>query len=71
MSNVWNIFQEKLENNQTPTKKGGTILWCPVKDINISDIFYQIQKFLRASWDLIITTNGIHFLMAGPFSKKL
>ena len=66
MSNVWNIFQEKLENNQTLTKKASTFLGCPVKDINISDIFYQIQKFLRASWASIITTNGINFLMTGP-----
>ena len=25
-------------------------------------------KYLRASWPSIITTNGINFLMAGPFS---
>ena len=34
------------------------------KDINISDIFYKIQKFLG------ITTNGLNFLMAGPFFHK-
>ena len=70
MSNVWKIFQEKLENNQTHTKKAQIFLWFPVEDINISDIFYQIQKFLGASWASIITTNGINFLMAGPFKKK-
>jgi hypothetical protein len=41
---------------------------CPVEDIIISDIFYQIQKFLKASRASIITTNGINFLMAGPFT---
>ena len=38
-----------------------------VGDNKISDIFYQIQKFLRTSWAPIITTNGISFLMAKPF----
>ena len=67
MSNVWNIFQEKIENNPTLTKKAWEFLGFPVKYINISDIFYQIQNFLSASWASIITTNGINFLMAGPF----
>ena len=70
MSNVWNIFQEKLENNQTLTKKALKCLWYPVEDINISDVFYQIQNFLRASWASIITTNGINFLMARPFKSS-
>ena len=48
-------------------KKNDNSLWFPVKDINISDMFYQIQNFLRACWASIITTNGINFLMAGPF----
>ena len=63
------MFQEKLENNQTLTKKALTFLWYPVEDINISDIFYQIQNFLRATWASIITTHGINFLMAGPFEN--
>ena len=71
MSNVWNVFQEKLKNNQILTKKTCQILWYPVKAINISDMFYQIQNFLRASWASIITTNGINFLMAGPFPKQI
>ena len=70
MSIVWNIYQEKLKNNQTLTKEAWRFLWCPVKDFNISDIFHQIQKFLRASYASIITTNGINFLMAGLFKKK-
>ena len=60
--------------NTRPIRPSGPIRWkvwtfllCPVKDINISDIFYRIQKFLTASWDSIITTNVINFLMAGPF----
>ena len=72
MSNVWNIFKKKkLDNNQTLTKKESTFLWCPVEDINISDIFYQIQKFRRASWASIIRTNDINFLMAGPLKAVL
>ena len=51
-------------------KKAWTFSWYPVEDINISDIFYQIQNFLRASWASIITTNGINFLMAGPLKNR-
>ena len=52
-------------------KKAWSFLLCPVKDINISDIFYKIQKFLAASWASIITTNGINFLMAGPLDTRI
>ena len=48
-------------------KKAWQFLWCPVEDINILNIFHQIQKFLRASCALIITTNGIN--LAGPFKS--
>ena len=40
MSKVWNIFKEKLGNNQTLT----TFLLCPVEDINISDFFLPNLK---------------------------
>ena len=45
------------------------IVYCPVEDINISDIFYKIPKFLRTPWALIITTNGLSFLMAEPLGR--
>ena len=39
MSNVWKIFQEEVGNNEKPLKLD-VIFWCPVGDINISDIYY-------------------------------
>ena len=60
-------FKKNWRITEHLQKKNEHFLWYPVKDINISDIFYQIQKFLRASWASIITTNGTNFLMAGPF----
>ena len=44
MSNVWKIFQEKTENQETYEKKKKLFFWFPVKDIKISDIFYKIQN---------------------------
>ena len=49
--------------------KHNIFFWFQVRDIKISDKFYEIQKFLRTSWAPIITTNGINFLMAGPLDK--
>jgi hypothetical protein len=66
------IFGTYFKKDRRITKhlqKSWTFLWFPVKDINISDIFYQIQKFLRASWASIITTNDINFLMARPLNS--
>ena len=37
--------------------------WCPAEYINISDIFYKIQKFIRTPWAIIITTNGLNFFI--------
>ena len=55
MSNVWEIFQEKTENQGTHAKKAQIFFWYPVEAIRISDIFYKIQNFLAASWASIIT----------------
>ena len=45
--------------------------WFQVVDFKISDIIYKNQKFLRTSWAPIITTNGINFLMSGPFKNNI
>ena len=49
--------------------KHNIFFWLQVGDIKISDIFYKVQKLLRMPWAPIITTNGMNFLMAGPFRK--
>ena len=60
-------FQYEMVTEKTFTKKAQHSFWFQVGDIKISDILYKIQKFIRSSWAPIITTNGINFLMAGPF----
>ena len=66
MSHLWKTFQGEMVHGKTYANKAHNFFWFPVWDIEISDIFYKIQKFIRISWAPIITTNGIHFLMAGP-----
>ena len=60
------ILKKKMGNKKTLAKKSMKFFSCPVLDINISDIFIKIQKFLRASSASIIKTNGINMLIAGP-----
>ena len=60
ISSVWKICQNKMGSNKTPLKSM-KFCWGLIEDINISDLFYKIQKFLRPPWALIITTNGINF----------
>ena len=50
-------------------RKYNIFFWFQVGDFKISDIFYKIQKFLWTSLAIIITTNGINYLMAGPFGN--
>ena len=55
-----------FKNNYGMTKhlqKNMIYVCCPVKDINISDVFNKIQKFLKLSLASIITTNGIGFFV--------
>ena len=61
MSNVWMLFQEKMGNNKKPPK---SIIFF------VSSWRYQYFKFLRMPWALIITSNSINFLTAGPFSRS-
>ena len=58
-----------MVHEKTFTNKAQHFFWFQVGDIKISDIFYKIQKFRRTSLAPIITSNGINFLMAGPFHK--
>ena len=54
MSHLWKKVQVEMIDAKTFTKKAVTLFWFPVKDINIPDIFYKIQKFLGTSWALVI-----------------
>ena len=64
-------IQDEMVHEKTSTNKAQYFFWFQVGDIKILDIVYKIQKFLRTSWAPIITTNGINFLMAGPFLSAL
>ena len=50
---VENIMRKK-GNYKTHAKKSISLFLIPVKDIKIPDIFFKIQKFIRASWASVI-----------------
>ena len=55
MSHLWKKVQDEMVDAKTFTKKALTLVWFPVKDIKIPDIFYKILKFLGSSWASVIT----------------
>ena len=70
MSHLWKKFKGEMVYEKNICKQSTTFFLFPVLDIENSDIFLKIQKFLRMSWAPIIKTNGINFLMAGPLRLK-
>ena len=63
MYRLWKEVQDKMVHEKTFAKKALTLFWFPVKDIKISDNFYNIQNFLRASWASVITHKDILHLI--------
>ena len=52
MSHLWKKVQYEMVDENTFTKKAQMFFGFPVKDIKIPDIFFKIQRFIRASWDI-------------------
>ena len=63
LSHVWKRVQDEMADEKTFAKKAQTFFWFPVKDIKIPDIFFKIQKFIRASWASVIAHKGLLHLI--------
>ena len=63
LSHVWKRVQDEMADEKTFTKKAQNFFWFPVKDIKIPDIFFKIQKFIRASWASVIAHKDLRNLI--------
>ena len=59
MSHLWKKVQDEMVYEKTFTKKAYTLLWFPVTDIKIPEIFYKILKFLGTSWASVIAHKNL------------
>ena len=55
-----------MVHEKTYVNKAQYFVWFQAGDAKISDIFQKIQKFQKRLWALVITANGINFLIARP-----
>ena len=55
-------FKKKREHTK-PMQKSISLFLIPVKDIKIPDIFFKIQKFIRASWASVIAHKDLLHLI--------
>ena len=59
LSNLWKTLQDEMIHKKTLTKKHQIFVWPLVKDIKISDIWYNIQNLVGKLLASIIITNPI------------
>ena len=68
---MWKKYQEKRKSQNT-CKKSISLFLIPVKDIKIPDMFFKIQKFIRASWASVITHKVLlHFIILSGCKQPL
>ena len=56
-------FKTKWQMKKTFAKTAQLFYWFPVKDSKIPDIFFKIQKFIRASWASVIAHKDLLHLI--------
>ena len=69
---MWKNFWEKKEITKRMKKKNISLILVTVKDIMILDIFFEIKKFIRASWASVITHKVLlHFIILSGCKQPL